>query len=158
MLLCHVLDLTVVHEHDIAKLVSSNPREAGSWRSWLGLLACLALFHHSVVQTVNTLWQVQLTGSSSELCCAHVIVLQMKLEQLCPLGEPLMQLHQRWRYQTIQIQFSLWQNFSFFFSRKRWKRSAFGRYWRDKRRYRSWWLGSLLLGPFTSGLFLSAAL
>ena len=63
-----------------------------------------------------------------------------------------MQLHQRWRYQTIQIQFSLWQNFSFFaFLRKRWYRSAFGGYWRDKRRYRSW-LSSLLLWSFHLGL------
>ena len=80
MLFRHMLDLTVIHEHDIAKLLCPQSLEAGSWRCWLGLLACLALFHHSVIKTVDALWQVQLAGSALKLCCAHMRVLHLKLE------------------------------------------------------------------------------
>ena len=55
VLLCHVLDLTVVHEDNITKLLCSHSREAGSWRCWLGLLADLTLFHHILVQAVDAL-------------------------------------------------------------------------------------------------------
>ena len=55
---------------------------------------------------------------------AHVIVLQVKLEQFCPSRESLVKFHQRWRRKTVQIQLSFWQNFIFALWRKRWKWSA----------------------------------
>ena len=60
MLLCHVLDLTVVHEHDIAKLFCPDSREAGSRTSWLCLLAYLTVLDYTVIKTIDALWQVQL--------------------------------------------------------------------------------------------------
>ena len=114
MLLCHVLHLTVVHEHDVANLFCPDSREAGSRRRWLGLLADLTVLDYAIIKTVDALWQVQLAGSASELRCAHVVMLQTKLEQLCPLGESLMKFQQRRWYQTIKVQLALRQNFSFF--------------------------------------------
>ena len=81
MLLAHVLDLTVVHEHDIAKVLRPNSREAGSRWSWLCLLAYLTVLDHTIIKTVDTFRQVQLACSASKLRCTHVVVLQVKLEQ-----------------------------------------------------------------------------
>ena len=119
LLLVHVLDLRVVHEHDVAKVLRSNSREAGSWWSWLRLLADLTVLDHTIIKTVDTFWQVQLACSASELCCAHVIVLQVKLEQFRPSRESLVKFHQWRRHKTCQVQLSLWQNFVFAFWRKR---------------------------------------
>ena len=81
MLLAHVLDLTVVHEHDIAKILCSHSREAGSRRRRLRLLTNLAVLDHTIVKTVDTFRQIQLACAASELCCAHMIVLHVKLEE-----------------------------------------------------------------------------
>ena len=66
----------MVHEHDVAKVLRSNSREAGSRRSWLCLLADLTVLDYAIIKTVDAFWQVQLVCSAFELRRAHVIVLQ----------------------------------------------------------------------------------
>ena len=89
MLLAHVLDLTVVHEHDITKVLRSYSREAGSrWRR-LCLLANFEVLDYAIIKTVDAFRQTQLACAAPELRCTHVIVLHVQLEEFRPLGESL---------------------------------------------------------------------
>ena len=58
MLLAHVLDLTMLHEHDIAKALCSHSREAGSWRRRICLLTNLAVLDHAIIKRVDTFRQI----------------------------------------------------------------------------------------------------
>ena len=68
MLLAIVLDLTIAHEHHIAKILCSHSREAGPRRRRLRLLTDLTVLDHTIIKTVDTLRQVQLACTAFELC------------------------------------------------------------------------------------------